>query len=206
MSIDFDDIPTVDSAGRLGRAVAADSPFVGAFAPPANPTLEQLSGLGLGFGDRLADSLRARIFPNSMLGQLRDAAAKTYTTYYDCGGFSYDGTCQQPCFGPEPQYMNPFYCATCAEQQADPNQNPSYFWHYTGSRQIGSTNISYWGENNICAGKGAWKWKIDGNCGSCSKNSTIRCHDGYKQVQGQAPEWTICEGLVICDDKLNTCP
>ena len=126
MSIDFDEIPTLDSAGRLGRAPAADSPFVGAFAPPTSPTMDQLSGLGLGLGERLADSLRARLFPNSMLSQLRDAAAKTYTTFYDCAGVNYDGTCQQPCFGPEPQYMSPFYCASCAEQQADPNQNPAY--------------------------------------------------------------------------------
>lgn len=203
MALELDDIPTVQSAGRLGRKPEPDSSLAGAYtAPQVNP-LDALGSIGLDAAFSLAERLRAGVFPTGLPVPRPAPAgpARTYTTYYDCGPFNYDGTCAQPCFGPPLDKMSPFYCATCSEQQADPQQNPPYFWHFTGNRGT----ITYWGETSICAGKGAWKWKIQGACGSCATSSQIRCHDGYKQVEGQAAEWTICEGLVFCDDKFQTC-
>ena len=33
-----------------------------------------------------------------------------------------------------PEHMDNFYCATCAEQQADPTNNPAFNLHFVGSR------------------------------------------------------------------------
>jgi hypothetical protein len=99
--------------------------------------------------------------------------------------------------------MDPFYCATCAEQQADPINNPAWNWHFVGSRG----SLQYMDrEPDVCAGKDAWKWKIEGRCGNCQQSAVFRCHDGYKKYPNAAAwDATICQGLISCDNNLTLC-
>jgi hypothetical protein len=122
--------------------------------------------------------------------------------YADCGPYNYNATCEEACFGFAPHQMDPFYCATCAEQSADPVNNPSYNWHFVGTRG----SLQYMDrEPDVCAGKDAWKWKIEGRCGNCRESAVFRCHDGFKRHPDNTLEPTICQGLVSCDNELTPC-
>jgi hypothetical protein len=176
-----------------------DSPFTDAYAAfrPALFTVTGPSALTLGF--RALRMLDKRLVPPEMI----TASAVSYTTYSDCTIFTgYGGDCAESCFGFEPHHMDPFYCATCAEQAADPANNPPWFWHFTGSR--GSTQ--YKDAGTPCNGRDAWKWDV-GACGSCSSSALYRCHDGYKKYPNAA-SWdpTICAGLISCDGTFKSCP
>ena len=84
---------------------------------------------------RASELLRERLYPRpEQLEALGAPAGPSYTTYGDCGPFDYDATCEEACFGFAPQQMDPWYCATCDEQAADPVNNPAWNWHFVGSR------------------------------------------------------------------------
>ena len=126
----------------------------------------------------------------------------SYSMYLDCGGYDYGATCDEACCGFPAHLMDPFYCATCDEQAADPAGNPSYNWHYVGSRG----SIQYMDrEPDVCNGRDAWKWTFDDGCGACTDQAIFRCHDGYKRYSNNTLDPTICQGLVSCDHKLTLC-
>ena len=200
----FEDIPLIESARSLGRRPHPDSATADTYVPLAAPREGAFRSFNLGLGLELARVLHERVFPSAaQLGDLQLAAAgPSYDTYFDCGGYNYDGTCDEACFGFAPHHMDPYYCATCAEQQADPANNPAWNWHFVGSRGA----IQYIDrEPDVCNGKDAWKWKV-GRCGSCQTNAVFRCHDGWKKYPN-AGSWepTICQGLVSCDNQLRPC-
>ena len=200
--MNFNDIPPIETAGRLGRAPEDDSQVASAY-PAFRPAIFSASGpASLALGFRALRMLDRRIVPPESGIVAMGASAVSYTTYSDCTVFNYDATCSEPCFGFEPHHMDSFYCATCAEQAADPSNNPPWFWHFTGSR--GATQ--YKDAGTPCNGRDAWKWDV-GACGSCSSSALYRCHDGYKKYP-DAASWdpTICEGLISCDGTLKTCP
>jgi hypothetical protein len=205
MSLELDDLPRIDSAGRLGRRAGTDTTVADAYGSYRPEGGIQLSSLHFSLGAEATNFLQNRVFPSS--AKLAALAAPTgagpnYTTYSDCGGFHYGGQCNNPCFGYAPDHMSTWYCATCAEQAADPTNNPPWNWHFTGSRG----QIQYMDQpSNPCNGRDAWKWKV-GACGTCQQSAIFRCHDGYKKVQNGAWEPTICEGLISCDNNLTHCP
>jgi hypothetical protein len=204
MSFDIEDIPDIESAGRLGRRASADSRVADAYPlHPTNPS-DFFASIGVPVALRLVDRLQARVFPSSSDIVALASFGGSYTTHSNCGGFDYGATCNEACFGFAPHHMDPFYCATCDEQAADPANNPSYNWHFVGSRgQIQYKDM----EPDACNGRDAWKWTIEGPCGNCQQSSVYRCHDGYKKYPNNS-YWdpTICQGLVACDGTLTPCP
>lgn len=206
MNVTLDDIPVVENARRLGRPPKARSTIAYAYSSYAtarNDPLVTLSTLSANLGLRTASFLRERGFPAISEEMIAGARAPSYSIYTDCGPYNYNASCNEACFGFAPHHMDPFYCATCAEQASDPNNNPAYFWHFVGSRG----SIQYIDrEPDVCAGKDAWKWKIEGACGQCSDSSVFRCHDGWKKYDAGSP-WdpTICQGLIVCDDTWQQC-
>lgn len=206
MSFDIEDIPDIESAGRLGRRASADSRVAEAYPLHPSSTGDIFASVGVPVALRLVDKLQARVFPSGadIVAYGGTASAASYTTHYDCGGYDYNATCNEACFGFAPHHMDPFYCATCAEQDADPANNPAYNWHFVGTR--GSIQYKDM-EPDACNGRDAWKWKIEGQCGNCQQSSVYRCHDGYKKYPDNN-YWdpTICQGLVSCDNKLTPCP
>ena len=201
----LEDLPLIESA-RLGRRPNADSEVARAYQAKAPAVSAALGSLGVSLGLEGIKFLQDKVFPsgNQMAALQARGMAASYDTYSDCGPYSYGGDCDEPCFGFAPHHMDPFYCATCAEQAADPTNNPSWNWHFVGTR--GSIEYKDM-EPDACAGKDAWKWKVYGSCGSCNESSVYRCHDGYKKYPANN-YWdpTICAGLIACDDQLNTCP
>jgi hypothetical protein len=207
MSVDIEDIPTIESAIRVGRRAAAGSQVAEAYpSHPQVPGGSMLEAMGGTAGLQLVSSFRSLAFPGvaDMFPSQAPSGAPSYTYYSDCAGYDYNATCNEACFGYAPDHMDPFFCATCAEQKADPTNNPSYNWHFVGSRG----QIQYKDkEPDVCNGKDAWKWKIEGECGNCHQSSVFRCHDGYKKLPNNNYwESTICQGLVSCDNKLTPCP
>jgi hypothetical protein len=203
MSIEWSDLPTLESANRLGRR-SSGSAVAEAYSSSEAGAGVELSSLYFSVGVEAMQLLQDKIFPSSRYaGVPVTAAGVTYTTYSDCGGFHYGGMCANPCFGYAADHMASFYCATCAEQKADPANNPAWNWHFTGSRG----QYQYRDQpSNPCNGKDAWKWKV-GACGNCTQNAVFRCHDGYKKRPNSTVwEPTICEGLISCDNKLTSCP
>jgi len=206
--MDINEIPTIESAGGRGRRVSPDAAFDSTYlaAPsPLTQAFEVLStSVGTGMMRLLQNTPLQGLMGMAEFHQSPFAAGPSYSTHYDCSVYpSYPGpgSCNEACFGFAPHHMDPFYCATCAEAEADPANNYA-FWHFVGSRG----SIQYKDrEPDVCAGKDAWKWKV-GACGSCATSATFRCHDGYKKYPNSAT-WdpTICQGLVICDDSLNLC-
>jgi hypothetical protein len=201
VSISIDELPTIENAGRLGRRV--DSPVADAYRLPSNPVADLVGAVGIAKVLEFGGVLQQKLLPRAaQLAELRVAAGPSYSQHFDCGGFFYEGTCDEACFGFAPHHMDPFYCATCPEQAADPVNNPSYNWHFVGSRG----QIQYMDrEPDVCAGHDAWKWDV-GPCGSCAQAATFRCHDGWKKYPDNN-YWdpTICQGLVVCDQQLTVC-
>ena len=144
--------------------------------------------------------------PNAREFQAMQAAgaAPSYSTYSDCTIYPDTDGCNHPCYGFPPHQMSTWYCATCDEQAADPTNNPVWNWHYSGMRG----SIQYLDrEPDVCNGRDAWKWKINGACRDCNENITFRCHDGWKRYEPGGPLTpTICEGIIACDDQLTLCP
>ena len=208
----LEDLPVIESAGRRGRQPEPDSPVVRAFAERhSQPAGSLVGSLGTAMGFDLADLLNRRIFPSGQQlaalqaqSHMLHSGGPSYTMFMDCGGHNYNGTCNEACFGFAPHHMDPFYCATCAEQAADPVNNPSYNWHYVGTRG----SITYMDrEPDVCGvaeRRDAWKWKV-GACGECQESAVFRCHDGWKQYSDGTLDPTICQGLVSCDGKLTPC-
>lgn len=200
----FDDIPTIDAAGKSRRRTDSDPDVAAAYAEQRILAGPRLGSAALALGLESAQLLQDQVFPSS--AQLAAAramsAGPSYTLYTDCGPFNYNGTCNEPCFGFAPHHMDPFYCATCAEQAADPTNNPFFHWHFVGSRG----SLRYIDrEPDVCAGRDAWKWDT-GACGRCQESAVYRCHDGWKIYTDDSMDPTICEGLISCDGQLNTCP
>src|SRR5579864_7137366 len=127
MPLELDDLPTVESAGRLGRRAGAGTPLGDAYQIQTFDRGLELSSLLFSLGTEAMGLLQNKVLPSSAkLAALFGPAAVTYTTYPDCASFNYDGTCNSPCFGYAPDHMSSFFCATCAEQAADPNNNPPW--------------------------------------------------------------------------------
>jgi hypothetical protein len=201
MSKHLEEIPTIAASGRLGRH-AAD--LDATYRMRAEESGELIGSVTLGMRANIGRLLEGGLTPTALANALRDArvAAVSYSMYTECYN-NYNGTCEEACFGFEPHHMDPFYCGTCAEQAADPANNPAYFWHFVGSRgSIQYKDI----EPDVCAGRDAWKWDV-GACGSCTQHAVYRCHDGLKRYP-DANAWdpTICQGLAVCDGQLKTCP
>jgi hypothetical protein len=203
MSGNFEDIPTLEGAGRIGRRAVSDSAVADAYRlvrPEAGPPI---SSFGLAIGLRAVRLLQDRVFPSgSDIVAMGGTAGPDYTTHSDCSVFQYNGTCNEAFWGFDPAHMDPFYCATCDEQNADPVNNPFWNWHFVGSRG----SIQYIDmEPDACYGKDAWKWSV-GACGDCSDSAVFRCHDGYKKYPNAA-SWdpTICQGMISCDGELKLC-
>jgi hypothetical protein len=215
MDFDLDQIPTIESAGRLGRHPDVDPSIADAYRsyePGLRTQIASLLGaagadalLGLRSALRVegADLAAVPAIRFSDVQRLVSAqAAPGYTFYSDCGPYDYDATCAEACFGFAPENMDPVYCATCDEQKADPTNNPSFNWHFVGTRG----SIRYMDrEPDVCAGKDAWKWNV-GACGECHTSAVFRCHDGYKKYP-ENDYWTptICQGIVSCDNTLKVC-
>lgn len=206
MSLRLDDLPTLEGSGRLGRRPSEESAVRDAYSPDLAQSDRGLGRLSLDLGSGLAEALQEQAFPSGQqLAALQGGVGfggPSYTQYLDCAGYVYGGTCEEACFGFAPHHMDPFYCATCDEQAADPVNNPAYNWHYVGSR--GSLQYKD-REPDVCKGRDAWKWKV-GPCGDCAENAVFRCHDGYKKYPSNTT-WdpTICQGLVSCDNRLTPC-
>ncbi|MEM9557472.1 MAG: hypothetical protein AAGC60_24650 [Acidobacteriota bacterium] len=201
----LDDIPTLDTAVRRGRQTEADPEIAAAYAETRILARgPRLGAAALALGLESADLLTRRVFSRDAQAaavQAMSGAGPSYSIYTDCGPYNYNGTCNEPCFGFAPHHMDPFYCATCAEQAADPTNNPAYFWHFVGSRG----SLSYIDrEPDVCAGRDAWKWDV-GACGDCAESAVYRCHDGWKIYSDNSMDPTICEGLISCDSTLRTC-
>jgi hypothetical protein len=214
MDSELDALPTISSARRLGRGADLDPAIAEAYRSHEPAVGVQISSLLAMAGADALLGLRSALgmpSPAAALGPLRYSAVQdvmrapnspAYSFYNDCGPYDYNATCTSPCFGFAPEHMDNFYCATCAEQQADPVNNPAFNWHFVGSRG----SIQYIDrEPDVCAGKDAWKWKF-GACGECHQSVVYRCHDGFKKYPDD-DYWTptICEGIVSCDDQLKTC-
>ena len=216
MTVDMDDLPVVETLGSLGRRPGTDSAVADAYSTVRRDDHPFLSSLAFSLGTSVVGLLHDRVFPSPM--RLRAAGAQaqglwwhggaphagpSYSTYGDCGPYHYNGVCEEACFGFAAHHMDPFYCATCAEQQADPVNNPAWNWHFVGSR---GQFLYMDREPDVCAGKDAWKWKVEGPCGNCQTSSIFRCHDGYKKYpDSEVWDPTICQGLISCDDRLTTC-
>jgi hypothetical protein len=204
MRIEIEDIPLVESSGRLGRRVV-DSSLVDAYRMHRPNDAPLLGALSLNLGLQLTRLVEGGMFPSAVERAVLRQAPRlaSYTQYFDCGGYDYGATCQEPCFGFAPHQMERWFCASCGEQAADPNNNPWFNWHYVGTR--GSTIFYQDREPDICNGKDAWKWKIN-NCEGCAE-AVFRCHDGYKRPDTQTYwEPTICIGKISCDGTLTQCP
>ena len=206
MSIEIDDLPVVEAAGKRGRRMAAESAVADAYRAESRSGGPTLGSAALSLGLKAAGFLQARApFASRELAELvaPRRAAPSFTMYFDCAGYNYNGVCDEACFGFAPHMMDPWYCASCAEQAADPVNNPSYNWHYTGMRgTIRYRDV----EPDICQGKDAWKWDV-GPCNECSQSAVFRCHDGYKKFESDN-YWqnTICQGRVSCNGQLSVCP
>jgi len=200
----MDDLPLIETAGRLGRRGGGDSPVADAY-PVYRPEYgTRFSSSVLALGLDAVNVVQDKLFPNSRqlaeLQRLLDGGS-SYSMYLDCGGYDYNGTCNEACFGFPAHLMDPFYCATCAEQAADPANNPSYNWHFVGTRG----SIQYMDrEPDVCAGRDAWKWTV-GACGDCGQSAVFRCHDGFKKYSNNTLDPTICQGIVSCDGRLTLC-
>jgi hypothetical protein len=205
----IEDIPTIESAGRLGRRPEPGSPISEAFSARQARGGMSIGSIGLSMGMDFVRLLQERVFPSGtqlaalQMAGIQPTVSPSYTTHYDCTTFNYDGTCNEACFGFAPHHMDPFYCATCDEQAADPTNNPPWNWHFVGSRG----SLQYIDrEPDVCVGRDAWKWSV-GACGNCSESAVFRCHDGYKKYPAN-DYWdpTICQGIVSCDGNLSLCP
>lgn len=210
----FEDVPLIENSRRRGRQPDPDSPVVQAFAErrslgPAGSLVGSVGAtLGLDFAERFrrGQNLSADQLTALQAGAQKMAAGPSYTMFLDCGGHNYNGTCNEACFGFAPHHMDPWYCATCAEQAADPVHNPSYNWHFVGFRG----SIEYRDrEPDVCGAGGngrrdAWKWEVTG-CGDCQESAVYRCHDGWKEYSDGSTDPTICQGLVSCDGSLTPC-
>lgn len=152
MNASFDDIPTIESLGRLGRRAEADSAVEDAYSGQRAPSAAgAISSLGVALGLQAVTLLRDRVFPQpEQITALNAAGAgASYNTYFDCGGVDYPVAPGEACWGFEAHHMDPFYCATCEEQAADPANNPSWNWHFTGARG----SITYMDrEPDVCPG------------------------------------------------------
>ena len=205
MSLSMDDIPLIETAGRLGRRSGAD-PSIGDAYPLYRPeTGTRLSSAVLALGLDAVSLLQEKLQPSGrQLSEIQRLlyGGGSYTMYLDCGGYDYNATCDEACFGFPAHLMDPFYCGTCAEQAADPTNNPSYNWHFVGTRG----SIQYMDrEPDVCAGRDAWKWQFKDGCGGCAVEATFRCHDGFKRYSNNTLDPTICQGIVSCDNKLTLC-
>ncbi|MDP8930018.1 MAG: hypothetical protein M3O70_15980 [Actinomycetota bacterium] len=205
MAFRIEELPALDSAGALGRRTA-DSPLVDAYRDTATPSIAtQVASLGVALGIDAVRVLQERFLTRDqdLVVLQHQGPAPPYSTWPDCAYPDTDG-CAEPCYGFEPHHMDTFYCATCDEQAADPDHNPSWNWHFTGSRG----SIQYMDrEPDVCNGRDAWKWKIDGACRDCNENIVFRCHDGWKKYSADGPLTpTICEGIISCDNQLTLCP
>jgi hypothetical protein len=203
MSLDIEDLPVVENLGRLGRRTP-DSSVADAYRMHRPAERSDIGSFGLALGLQATRFLQEKVSPSSrQLAELNAlAGGPSYTMFLDCGGYDYDATCDEACFGFAPHHMDPFYCATCPEQAADPVNNPAYNWHFVGSRG----SIQYQDrEPDVCNGRDAWKWNV-GACNDCAESAVFRCHDGYKKYPDRN-YWdpTICQGLVSCDGTLTTC-
>jgi len=207
MSFRLEDLPVVDAAGRLGRHLPPDSPLLDAYHDASQPSVAtQVASLGVALGLDAVRALQERFLPgrSELMAMHHGGAAPSYTTWPNCTIYNDTDGCNAPCVGFPLDQMATWYCASCAEQAADPTHNPPWNWHFTGSRGV----IQY-GDlaQNICNGRDAWKWKIEGACRGCSDNITFRCHDGWKKYDPSGPlTMTICEGIISCDDQLTLCP
>src|SRR5688500_2038830 len=119
MSFDIEDIPDIESAGKLGRRPHADSRVAEAY--PLHPTGpgDIFANIPVPAALRIVDRLQARAFPSGTeraeFGAPNVPFGGNYTTHGDCGGFNYNATCNEACFGFAAHHMDPFYCGTCAE-------------------------------------------------------------------------------------------
>lgn len=206
MTFRIEDLPAIDSAGRLGRHLPADSALTDAYLDASRPSIAtQVASLGVVLGMDAVRVLQQRFAPTAqdLVARHHGGAAPAYTTWPDCAYPDTNG-CEDPCFGFEPHHRDTFYCATCAEQAADPVHNPAWNWHFTGTRG----SIQYMDrEPDVCAGRDAWKWQINSACRGCNESIIFRCHDGYKKYDEDGPpSATICEGIIACDGQLTLCP
>lgn len=207
MSIEIDELPIVEHARRLGRRGHGESAVADAYAVVSSPLSDIAGSLATRISNvvEAAAGIQQRMAPaTAHLAEVRSNRAASYTQDLDCANNPYDRPCDEACYGFAPHHMDPYYCGTCEEQAADPANNPSYNWHFVGSRG----QIQYMDrEPDVCPpGKDAWKWAV-GPCGECATNAVFRCHDGWKKYPDNT-YWdpTICQGLVECDNRLTLCP
>ena len=209
MSFRIDDLPSVESAGNLGRR--AEPELTETYNDASGPSIvTQVASLGAVVGIDAVRVLQERFMPSTTAlaaVHLRSGGAGTapsYSIWPDCTIYPDTDGCNEPCWGFPPDQMSTLYCATCVEQEADPVNNPVWNWHYSGMR--GSLELMD-REPDVCNGRDAWKWKIDGACRDCSETITFRCHDGWKRYEPGGPLTpTICEGIIACDGELTLCP
>lgn len=210
----FEDLPLIEASRRRGRLPDPESPVVQAFAQrqplgPAGSLVGSVGAtLGLDFADRFrgGGSLTTEQLTQLQAGAQKMSAGQSYTMFLNCGGHTYNGTCNEACWGFAAHLMDPIYCATCAEQAADPVNNPAYNWHFVGMRG----SLEYRDrEPDVCGTnpgdrRDAWKWEESG-CGECQESAVFRCHDGWKEYTDGTTDPTICQGLVSCDGNLTPC-
>lgn len=201
MSFRFDDLPTLDNSGRVGRPASPE--IIDAYTDISEPSVAtQVAELGVALGMDALRTLQNRYLPSGMVAM--SGSGPSYTTYSDCTIYPDTDGCDAPCYGFPVDQMSTIFCATCSEQDADPKNNPAWNWHFSGMR--GNLQLLD-REPDICNGRDAWKWKIESPCRGCNQEITFRCHDGWKIYQQGGPLTpTICEGIISCDNELTVCP
>ena len=95
MSTSIDEIPTIEDAGRLGRRHSANPAVAEAYTMPTHPASGLLTSMGIAKGLELATTLQRKLFPNAEQLASLQAAGPSYTTYFDCGPYNYDATCNR---------------------------------------------------------------------------------------------------------------
>ena len=108
------EIPTIESAGRLGRRPDPESALQDAYAAERVLAADPIGSMALGAALGSAELLRDRVFPSAtQLADMQRAAAAAAYTYHSSCYNNYSGPCDSPCYGFPPHQMSSWYCATC---------------------------------------------------------------------------------------------
>lgn len=130
-----------------------------------------------------------------------DASFPPYSTSPHLNPYGAGGACgtDTGCIGPTAEYIDSYYCTTCAEYLGNPSAN-WYAYMLNGFRGTAPVYGYTDYEPNICDGSYDL-WNHTGTpCAYCPTSVKYRCHDGYKHFSDGSPnQWVICHSTSYCD-------